>query len=776
MTRSCFISYASEDAAFAGRLHADLVAREFECWFAPENLRSGEPFQESIEESIRQSEKVVVVLSKASLNSPWVAREVNAAREREDRENRSVLVPIRLDETFRDAWQPWAADLRRQRHIGNFTGWANADSYRAAFARLLRDLQAERRKPSAGYARPEPQQLERYRRQMLARVRHDWIDGFLHQSLYHVARLDLGLQDRPDLLDNPLTLLVQEYRKPPTMLPPGTKILALFDSHADAGGLMILGSPGAGKTTLLLELTRGLLDRALSGETDLIPVVFNLSSWAVRRAPLSEWFVDELHLKYSVPQKIAQEWVANGQILPLVDGLDEVALPDQEACAARITEFRGQQFLPMVVCSRLKEYESLEVKLRFPAAVVVQPLTREDVQAYLAGEGEALTTVRNALARDPTLWELFDSPLMLDVARLAFQDDTDQGQTLEAATLESRRTLLWAKYVAAMFQRRGSDTRYPPQQTLQWLVWLGSSMNRLHQSAFQLESLDKSWLPTPASQALLLCSIAFGGAFVGYFIVVAKFLVLRVLGGSTVFPILVLAFVPLMGILSLLDDWKPVDRLRWAWPPASRLGEAVGLPAAIGAFGGFAAGWLAGVLRVGPFLTREGLLGSWNVNLASAVGFGLLGFVGIAILGLLFDGMVTAEIELRASPNEGTWRSLRNARNVLLCALAIGIGGGLIGEPVGFRLFNLDGGLTEGLQIALSCGGILALFKGGGFALKHLCVRLLLWRYRYAPLAYVRFLDYATERIFLRRVGNGYLFVHRMLLEYFASNPPAPSR
>jgi hypothetical protein len=37
-----------------------------------------------------------------------------------------------------------------------------------------------------------------------------------------------------------------------------------------------------------------------------------------------------------------------------------------------------------------------------------------------------------------------------------------------------------------------------------------------------------------------------------------------------------------------------------------------------------------------------------------------------------------------------------------------------------------------------------------------------------APLNYVRFLDHAAERILLRKVGGGYIFVHRMLLEYFA--------
>jgi hypothetical protein len=33
----------------------------------------------------------------------------------------------------------------------------------------------------------------------------------------------------------------------------------------------------------------------------------------------------------------------------------------------------------------------------------------------------------------------------------------------------------------------------------------------------------------------------------------------------------------------------------------------------------------------------------------------------------------------------------------------------------------------------------------------------------------VAFLDEAAERLLLRKVGGGYIFVHRLLLEYFAS-------
>jgi hypothetical protein len=35
-------------------------------------------------------------------------------------------------------------------------------------------------------------------------------------------------------------------------------------------------------------------------------------------------------------------------------------------------------------------------------------------------------------------------------------------------------------------------------------------------------------------------------------------------------------------------------------------------------------------------------------------------------------------------------------------------------------------------------------------------------------------LDYATDRIFLRKVGGGYIFIHRMLMEYFVALETEP--
>ncbi len=37
------------------------------------------------------------------------------------------------------------------------------------------------------------------------------------------------------------------------------------------------------------------------------------------------------------------------------------------------------------------------------------------------------------------------------------------------------------------------------------------------------------------------------------------------------------------------------------------------------------------------------------------------------------------------------------------------------------------------------------------------------------PRRYVRFLNYGVRLIFLKRVGSGYIFIHRLFLEHFAA-------
>jgi TIR domain len=145
---SVFISYSTKDQDFAERLHADLQSKGVRCWFAPHDLKIGDRFRDRIDESIRLYDKLLLILSDHSVESRWVETEVETAFEREHRQpDKTVLFPIRIDDAITQSNRAWAGDIRRTRHIGDFSGWTHHDAYTKAFQRLLRDLTPETKTP-----------------------------------------------------------------------------------------------------------------------------------------------------------------------------------------------------------------------------------------------------------------------------------------------------------------------------------------------------------------------------------------------------------------------------------------------------------------------------------------------------------------------------------------------------------------------------------------------------------------------------------------------------
>jgi hypothetical protein len=147
---ACFISYSTEDRAFANRLHTDLQNEGVRCWFAEHDIRGGKKVYEQIDEAIRASDRLLLILSADSLKSPWVETEIATARRRELRDGRRMLFPLRLIdfETLR-YWECFDADTGkdsareiREYFIPDFSNWENRDEYKKAFDLLIRDLQS----------------------------------------------------------------------------------------------------------------------------------------------------------------------------------------------------------------------------------------------------------------------------------------------------------------------------------------------------------------------------------------------------------------------------------------------------------------------------------------------------------------------------------------------------------------------------------------------------------------------------------------------------------
>lgn len=254
---------------------------------------------------------------------------------------------------------------------------------------------------------------------MLCRLRLRY-KQMLTQSLQGTVQIELGLTERPATIQNAASLSLRLSDQPEQMLPSHTSIKEAYDMAQQE--LLILGGPGAGKSTLLLELAYHLVELAEQDTVQPLPILLPLSPWAVSRHPLQEWLTEQVTLLYDIPESLSRQWIQAEQILPLLDGLDEMEASAHVACITAINTYHREHLRPLVVCSRTNEFDVAAQceRLALHTAVVVHPLSREQVESYLASLGKPLAALRTALKKNPLLQTLATTPLLLQVLIITY--------------------------------------------------------------------------------------------------------------------------------------------------------------------------------------------------------------------------------------------------------------------------------------------------------------------------------------------------------------------
>jgi len=141
---SCFISYNTKDSVFCERLYSDLQKSNIRTWYFPHSAKWGEPVWSEISSTIKIYDRIIVICSRNSLISGPVLREIERALDREDKEKRNILFPIRIDDFVFEEWQhPRKRDLLTK-VVGDFVGWNESEvKYEECFRRLLAALAQE---------------------------------------------------------------------------------------------------------------------------------------------------------------------------------------------------------------------------------------------------------------------------------------------------------------------------------------------------------------------------------------------------------------------------------------------------------------------------------------------------------------------------------------------------------------------------------------------------------------------------------------------------------
>ncbi|BCL84543.1 hypothetical protein ccbrp13_70080 [Ktedonobacteria bacterium brp13] len=536
---------------------------------------------------------------------------------------------------------------------------------------------------------------QRYGARFRAYLKTRYTDS-LKRSLQGAACMALELANQTDaILQTPCL----RTWSPSTSGCPSPVSTSIVEAYQDANGeLLILGEPGAGKTTLLLNLAQELLASTEQDEQQIFPVIFDLSSWAVNKPKLSDWLIQELKRSYGWSRLLSQKWIQNEQILPLLDGFDEVAFSAREACIKAINDYLNDYHRsPLVVCSRKSEYRALQEHLSLEHAVVVQPLSQQQVKDYLLAAGKPLAALRSVLHKNPVLYELAMTPLMLNVMTLAYRDMPARSLP-RMGTLQQQQRQVFTSYVQRMVEpRERIPSRYTPQQIKKGLVWLATKLRQQNQTVFYLEQLQPSWLTNRQLQSYLWLGVRLPGILLGVFlcfIMVLFFYPDPVSVGLTIPTISLLGGV-IGGLLTLESTSQP-----------STKGNNTATHRV----------WhrLVGTLTTGGILGLGFGLGYNHLKLGLI--FGLCGCV-LYVLLPLFSNVSRSPPDSKNSTRRRGWQYLiynKSVQRGMLIGLLIGLSYGLAFMLVleGDQTKGLTPGLTTSLCFGL-VGGLLSRFLAG---------------------------------------------------------------
>ncbi|MEP0857938.1 NACHT domain-containing protein [Trichocoleus sp. DQ-U1] len=625
------------------------------------------------------------------------------------------------------------------------------------------------------------------RKVFLGKVKQFWIKGFLEPSLQNNLAMKLGRENHPnekaDVSQRIETLSVElddsfeELRE--------TRI---YEEIGQGRTLLILGDPGSGKTVALLQLAQRLIERSERNLSLPMPVVFNLSSWAKDQKSIADWMIDELREKYQVSKSLSEPWITQQQLILLMDGLDEVREENRNGCVRALNDFIGlYPQTEVAVCSRVRDYEALTERLQISSALCLQPLSSEQIYQFLDGLGESLTNLKVLLRNNTELDQFAKNPLIINLMSVAYQGWLIEDLKLHLySASEHRNQHVFNAYIDRRLEQK-STSEYSKNDVLHWLSWLANRMVQERQTIFLIEKMQPTWLQHSLSRMIYkLGTLMLSGILAG----LISFL-LSMLHFRFVFLLLYEAFaayndgeflkepislnglelIVLTGVFSsvimtgLSKEISTLGQLSWSWRRAKKrlfsqlfTGAKFGMILAIG----------LGVV----FAWRSRGFGDLFVGLL----YGLIFFVpSLALLFGLGSGLGSSEVVKKTKPNQGIINSFRICFLAgltpeflsVLWVLSLGLNSDKL--PPGQVVFSVNGQLLGLLAGGLILGLIAGLQYGGIACIQHFILRFVLHKKGKIPWNYAKLLDFASSRLLMKKIGNGYVFFHRMLLEHFDS-------
>jgi hypothetical protein len=372
---------------------------------------------------------------------------------------------------------------------------------------------------------------------------------------------------------------------------------------------------------------------------------------------------------------------------------------------------------------------------------------------------------------------------------------------------------------------------YQNQQTILWLTWLAQRMTKESQTVFLIEQLQPTWLKTNSQKLLYVLAVPLFIflviAFLEYFTVIPLngfpfylfnlliLILINVLLCSSIMSLCLISNIPpnlyfiikcirAFIIRKFIIKWENyyfininfniINKMFFnlLFTPEIEIVESVSWSLSIAlktlriTFMRDLFFWVAkNIIILMLFLMPLSVLinalnGDKLIGSLFFYGFfymGSLFYFSLLSMNFLFSGInIKVSVTKTVAPNEGIWKTLANIIPLSIMGFIIGFAFGfpMTTLPLLLSSVKIKQNLTDivlSLSSQLSMSILLAIMFATlavGACIKHFVLRIILYRTGYIPWNYASFLNYASDRIFLRKVGGSYIFIHRMLQEHFA--------
>ncbi|MCW6007814.1 NACHT domain-containing protein [Micromonospora sp. CPCC 205371] len=320
----------------------------------------------------------------------------------------------------------------------------------------------------------------------LAGLELDRVTAELRRRAPERDLVEILTHDRPSLGDR------GQFLRPD----PGSVDLAaeIADSYRRlrAGRLAIVGGAGSGKTTLALMLIQGLL-RSRTATDEPVPFLVKISSWDPHTELLEAWLGQQLVERFPVLRLSPHDaagLVADGRVLPVLDGLDELPAKQHAAALARLTHSRLGRRPYVLTCRPEVLAASVDVGASLPnlAVIELRPVSAPAIAAYLRRHADGVERWEPVLAEldeHPAglLARTLSAPWVAYAARIGYANpSTDPSQLLDAKRFPSAEALeahLLDSWLDGLISRTGAhpgSASFEPAATKRWLAWLAAHL------------------------------------------------------------------------------------------------------------------------------------------------------------------------------------------------------------------------------------------------------------------------------------------------------------